>query len=109
MRLLKHGNETSKKQNRLRYDARYVVVNGSEPWRTHQEAPLFFVDLRTRFDYIGRLFGDSDDRRGGVTADLVWEYGRVHDAEALDAEYTELRVDDARLGGSANTCGGRLQ
>jgi hypothetical protein len=81
---------------------------GSGPCGTHQQV-FFSLDLRTRFDYIGRLFSDSDDYCGGVPADLVREHGRVNDAEALDAEYTEMRIDDTRLGRSANTCGGRLQ
>ena len=72
-------------------------------------SPLFSLDLRPRFDYIGRLFSDSDDRCDGVPADLVWEHGRVDDTEALDAEYTEMRVDDARLRRSTNTCRGCLQ
>ena len=72
-------------------------------------SPLFHLDLHTRFDNIGRLFGHGYDHCSGVPADLVWENGCVDDAEALDAEYTELRVDDARLWRSANTCCGRLQ
>lgn len=67
------------------------------------------VCLRARFDYISRLFGDSDDRCGRVPADLVWEHGCINDAEALDAEHAEMRVNDARFGRSADTCSGRLQ
>lgn len=44
-----------------------------------------------------------------MTADLVRKYGCVDYAEALDTEHAEMRVDDASLGRSANTCGGRLQ
>ena len=44
-----------------------------------------------------------------MPADLILENGCVDDAEALDAKYTELRVDDACLGRSANTCSGCLQ
>jgi hypothetical protein len=43
-----------------------------------------------------------------MPTDLVWEHGSVGDAEALDAEHTEVRVDDTRLRRSTNTCGGRL-
>ena len=44
-----------------------------------------------------------------MPADLVWENGCVDDAEAFDAKYAELRVNDACLDRSANTCGGCLQ
>ncbi|SRR6266404_2699515 len=65
--------------------------------------------LCTRFDYIGCFFSDCDDRRNGVPANLVWEYRRVDDAEALNAEHAEIGVDSARLRRSTNTCGGRLR
>lgn len=70
---------------------------------------LFSSGLRTRLNKIRRLFGDSDNRCARMAADLVWKYGCVDYAEALDTEHAEVRVDDAGLGRSANTCGGRLQ
>ena len=70
---------------------------------------LFCLDLRTSFDDIGRISSDRYEHCGGVPADLVYEYECVDDAEAFDAEYTELRVDDARFRRSSNTCGRRLQ
>ena len=44
-----------------------------------------------------------------MPADLVREDRRVDDAEALDAEDAQARVDDARLRGRADTSGRRLQ
>ena len=62
-----------------------------------------------RLDNVRGLFGNGDDRSDGVPADLVREYRRVDDAQALDAEDTQARVDDARLGGRADTSSRRLQ
>ena len=62
-----------------------------------------------RLDNVRGLFGDGDDRSNGVPADLVREYRRVDDAEALDAEDAQARVDDARLRGRADTSSRRLQ
>jgi hypothetical protein len=45
------------------------------------------LDLGVFLDNVRRPFSDGDDRRGGVSADLVREDGRVDDAEALDAKY----------------------
>ena len=45
------------------------------------------LDLGVFLDNVRCLFSDGDDRRGGVSADLVREDGRVDDAEALDAKY----------------------
>jgi hypothetical protein len=38
-------------------------------------------------DNVRCLFGDSDDRGGGVAAELVRKNRRIDDAEALDAEH----------------------
>ena len=62
-----------------------------------------------RLDNVRGLFGNGDDRSDGVPADLVREDRRVDDAEALDAEDAQARVDDARLGGRADASGRRLQ
>ena len=74
----------------------------------------FVVEIRRlgagiRLDNVRGLFGNGDDRSDGVPADLVREDRRVDDAEALDAEDAQARVDDARLGGRADASGRRLQ
>ena len=69
----------------------------------------FKLGTGIRLDHVRCLFGDGDDRSDGVPANLVREDGRVDDAEALDAEHAQARVDDARLGGGADASGRRLQ
>ena len=66
------------------------------------------LDAGIRLDNVRGLFGDGDDRSDGVSADLVREYRRVDDAQALDAKDAQARVDDARLGGGADASGRRL-
>lgn len=60
------------------------------------------------FNDVGRLFCDSDDRRDRMAADLVREDGCVDDAQALDAEHAQARVNDTSIGRGADARRRRL-
>ena len=103
---------TSKKQAKESYHRFYdmeCVTSVISGLAQGMRAPHFSPSLRTRFDKIGCLFGDSNDRCHRMPADLVWEHGCINNAEALDTEHTEVRVNNARLGRSTNTCCRSLQ